>query len=170
MAEHQLNGGLPVLWKSHLQGMQDAAREARDAKDLKAGALALGHMGTACAACHEQIKKPKITVGEPPAEGTGTTLHMQRHTWAAARMWEGLMAPDDSAWVKGCEVLSDAPLGEKEVAGEKSVSPKVVQLANLAHAVGHRGRTAKKELRGQLYGEFMETCVGCHKDLGVEMK
>jgi cytochrome c556 len=170
MAEHQLSADLPVTWKAHVEGMQDAAREARDAKDLKAAAAAFGAMGRACAVCHEQLGGPKITLGTPPAEGSGAALHMQRHQWAADRMWEGLMAPSDEAWVKGAEVMADAPLVPEAVSGMKSVPPETKALATAAHATAHRARTTAAKDRGKAYADMIATCAGCHDKLGISPK
>jgi cytochrome c553 len=169
LAEHQLDGNLPATWKTHLQGMQDAARAGRDAVDMRAAAAALGATGRACAACHEQLGKPRIQVGSPPAEGSGAQLHMIRHQWAADRMWEGLMAPSDDAWIKGSEVLADAPLHKEPLAGPRSVSARVTALAKEAHDLGHRGRTIDAKERGKVYGDFLATCAACHSELGVKL-
>lgn len=170
LAEHEISADLPVDWKQHVEGMTKSAHAARDAADLEQAGLAFGSMGRACATCHEQLGSPKITVGEPPAEGSGAQPHMLRHQWAAARMWEGLMAPNEDAWVKGAEVLADAALGEKAIAGTKSVPKEIATLAKQTHDLGHQGRTAKTEERGKIYGAFLVTCATCHDKLGVKMK
>jgi hypothetical protein len=38
-------------------------------------------------------------------------------------MWDGLIAPSDSAWAKGANVLADAPLTQRALSGEKSIPP-----------------------------------------------
>lgn len=143
LAEHEISADLPVDWKQHVEGMTKSAHAARDAVDLEKAGLAFGSLGRACATCHEQLGSPKITVGEPPVEGSGAQPHMLRHQWAAARMWEGLMAPNEDAWVKGAEVLSDAALGEQVIAGTKSVPKEIATLAKQTHDLGHEARTAK---------------------------
>ncbi|MCA9592869.1 MAG: hypothetical protein KC776_06145 [Myxococcales bacterium] len=170
LAEHQISVQLPVSWEQHVDGMTEAARASRDAADVNQAGFAFGSLGRACATCHEQLGGPKITVGRPPAEGSGAQLHMLRHQWAAERMWEGLMAPSDEAWIKGSEVLSDAPLGERALAGARSVPPKIVILAKQVHGLGNTGRTVKAEDRGKIYGQFLATCAVCHDELGVTMK
>jgi cytochrome c556 len=170
MAEHSLTPDLPVNWKPHVEGLQDAARQGRDAKDLKAASAAFGAIGRACAVCHEQLGGPKIALGTPPAEGSGAALHMVRHQWAMDRMWEGLMAPSEEAWVKGAEVMADAPLAPEAISGQKSVAPETVALATTAHTIANRARTTETKERGAAYGELLVTCSACHSKLAVSPK
>ena len=170
LAEHEISADLPVSWKQHVEGMKDSAHAGRDAADLDRAGLALGSMGRACATCHEQLGSPEVAVSAPPAEGSGAQPHMLRHQWAADRMWEGLMAPNEDAWVKGSEALADAALGERAVAGEKSVPKEVVTLAKQVHDLANKARTAKMADRGKTYGAFLATCASCHSKLGVKMK
>ena len=95
---------------------------------------------------------------------------MLRHQRAADRMWEGLMAPSEQAWVKGSEVMADAPLVPEAVSGNKSVAPESKELALAAHTVAHRARTTETRDRGQAYGALIATCAGCHDKLGTSPK
>ena len=90
LSDKELSANLSDAWKPHLEDMRTAAKRARDAKTIDTGARALADIGRACAGCHEKLGGPKLTVGEPPAPGSGAKPHMARHDWAAARMWEGL--------------------------------------------------------------------------------
>ena len=169
LAERSMEGSIAPEWKTHLEGMQNAARTGRDAPDLESAALALGDTGRACAACHAQLGNPRFELGDPPAEGSGASLHMVRHQWAADRMWEGLMGPSDDAWIKGCEVLAEAPLHQEAATGPVSVPKPVTELASQAHALANRARTAPSEERGKHYGAFLATCAACHTQLGAKL-
>jgi cytochrome c553 len=171
LSDKEIPANMSGAWSSNLEAMRTAATRARDAQSLDAGARAFTDLGLACASCHEKLGGPKLTVGEPPARGSGTKLHMARHDWAAARLWDGLMAPSDEAWRKGAEVFTDAPLEPQVIAGAKSVPPEVNELAKRAHAFGEAahmatGQTARAKAVADVYG----TCVGCHSKLGVAIQ
>jgi len=168
LAEHPIEGTLAADWKTHLERMRDAAVVGRDATEIQTAADALAATGRTCAGCHAQLGKPKLELGAPPAEGSGASFHMARHQWAADRMWEGLMAPSDDAWVKGCEVMADAPLHQEAMTGPKSVSARVTELAAQAHTLANRARTAPVQDRGTHYSAFLATCTACHTELGVK--
>lgn len=167
MAEHELTS-VSESWRPYMQAMQTAAQHAVDAKDMAGAGQAMAEMGQACGACHKALGGPKIEVGAPPAEGSGTALHMIRHQWAADRMWDGLFAPSDDAWTKGADVLADAPLTQRALAGNKSIPPEVELLAQKVHSFGEKGRAAKAPERAALYGDFLATCASCHEKLGVK--
>lgn len=167
LSDKDLSANVSDAWKPHLEAMRTAAKGARDARTLDVGARAFADVGRACAGCHEKLGGPKLSVGEPPAPGSGAKLHMARHHWAVARMWEGLMAPSQEAWTKGTEVFADAPLEPEAVAGTKSV-PQVADLAKRAHALGQQARSAKDATaRAKALADIYGTCVGCHSKLSV---
>jgi hypothetical protein len=85
-------------------------------------------------------------------------------------MWEGLMAPSDEAWVKGAEVMADAPLVPEAVSGAKSVPPETKALASSVHATAHRARTTAVKDRGKAYADMIATCAACHDKLGISPK
>lgn len=172
LATRQLSGEVAEEWKVHLQAMQNAAGMGRDAADIAVASTALGDTGRACAKCHQALGKgrPVVEVGSPPAEGSGAALHMVRHQWAVDRMWEGLMGPSEDAWVKGSEVLGDAPLHQEAIAKGKTVIDRVGALAKETHALANRARTAPVDERGKMYGALLGTCTKCHTELGVKMK
>ena len=171
LSDKELSANLSDTWKPYLEDMRTAAKRARDAKTIDTGAQALADVGRACATCHKKLGGPKLTVGEPPAPGSGAKPHMARHHWAAARLWDGLMAPSLEAWTKGAEVFMDAPLEPEAVAGPRSVSPEVNELAKRAHAFGQEAHSAKNTTeRAKAVADVYATCVGCHAKLGVTIK
>ncbi|MDP1830156.1 MAG: hypothetical protein Q8L48_43230 [Archangium sp.] len=166
MAEHELAAEYPENWKGGVDAMKDSARLGRDAATLEAAAASLGATGAACAACHEKLGGPKVTpVGEPPAEGSGNPPHMLRHQWAMDLMWLGLVTPSDEAWVKGAEVMSDAPLTPGTISPTQTVTRAVAKLADETHAAAAAARNVEKSARGKVYGELLLSCTGCHQAL-----
>lgn len=165
MAEHELVAEYPQTWKGHVDTMKEAARLGRDAVDLKGAAASVGATGAACAACHEKLGGPKVVMGEPPAQGTGNPPHMLRHQWAMDMMWLGLVTPSDEAWVKGAEVMSDAPLTQATISPKQTVTKAIAKLADEAHAAAAAARTLEKGARGQAYGQLLLSCSTCHQAL-----
>src|SRR5690606_8853311 len=121
LAEHELGDNLKEEWRSHAEAMKQAAKTLRDAATLDAAARGMGELGQACAECHQALGRPKLGVGAPPEEGSGTQPHMLRHQWAADRLWEGLMAPIDELWLAGSEAMADAPLEKEQLGPDESL-------------------------------------------------
>lgn len=168
LSDKELSANLSETWRPHLESMRTAAKRARDAKTLDAATTALGDVGAACAACHEKLGSPRMSVGAPPAPASGAKPHMARHHWAADRLWDGLIGPSREAWTKGAEVLADAPLAPAAIAGEKSVPPEVFELAKRAHALGQKAHAATDtNARAKALADVYRTCVGCHGKLGI---
>lgn len=166
--DKELSANLSDAWRPHLEAMRTASREARGAKTLDAAATALGDVGAACATCHEKLGPPKMAVGAPPAPASGAKPHMDRHHWAADRLWDGLVGPSREAWNKGAEVLADAPLAPAAIAGQRSVPPEVFDLAKRTHALAGKAQAATDtKARAKAVSELYATCVGCHGKLGV---
>ncbi len=106
-----------------------------------------------------------MSIGEPPAQGSGNPPHMQRHQWAIDMMWQGLITPSDEAWVKGAEVMAEAPLSPAEISLKQTVTKAIAKLADDAHAAAGAARTVAKEGRGQAFGELLLSCSTCHRAL-----
>lgn len=171
MAEHELSKSFPETWKPHVTRFQNTTKQVLDSPKTEDAAKPAAEMAATCGACHAALGGPKLTLGEPPAEGSGATLHMARHQWAAARMWDALTTPSEEAWLKAAEVMADAPLVPKAVSGEKSVDKKAEDLAVRVHKIAEQNRGARDVKKWtSAYGDFLQTCADCHKLVGVKMK
>ncbi len=160
---------LPDGWAPYVDRLRAAAKSGADAKTLDEAARAVGDVASACGGCHQARGGPIFDPGDPPAAVPGTATHMARHHWAAARMWEGLVGPNNTAWTKGTEVLADAPLATTPA------NPTIDALAKRVHALGERGRNLIEQSaesspiaqqRGAVYGELVATCANCHQATG----
>jgi hypothetical protein len=145
LAEHDIPS-LPEGSESHLAELQDFARQAGHATSLGDAAHAMGGIAKTCGACHrENIAEPVTgkTAALEPGEDVAT--HMTRHAWAAERLWEGLVMPSDARWVKGSEVLKEAPFKPEAVAGASSeeiaVLKEVELLEQRCHGIGAKAGT-----------------------------
>jgi hypothetical protein len=92
---------------------------------------------------------------------------MQRHQWAAERLWDGLVVPSDEAWQAGALALSEAPLAPQELTPGKSPVPKVGEMEQMVHALARQALDADRaEVRAHVYGQVLAACAACHAWLG----
>ena len=160
IADHPVATEFP---ENALDEMRTAARVVVDAANILDAALGVGLVGAACGHCHE-LMNIRTGLKSNTAYSLGSSLprRMARHLWAADRMWEGLIANSDQAWVAGVEMLLEAPLTAEDVtAGEQPVidyiGKQIHELAGKARHADHR------EDRAEMYGQFMARCASCHE-------
>ncbi len=168
--------GLTLPWIPYVQEMRRYATRAADAKDLVAAASAVSEIARTCGDCH-RASGVSIAFGfdeRPPEEEQSLMTQMQRHLWAADRMWEGLIGPSDSAWNRGAAILSEIHLDISDFAGSSAEGPgsaenesQMSELLSRASGMGEQGGlAASTELRSGLYGEFLSLCASCHSLTG----
>lgn len=162
LARHRPVDSLPAGWEPYVADMTLAAQRAVAASTLDDAAGATAAMGLACGACHQgSARGPRFTLGAEINTDRGVRAHMQRHRWAADRMWEGLIGPSDTSWVWGAATLREAalrPQGQPERIGE---------LAAMVHELGAQAEdSSDPEARASLYGALLGTCAECHAALG----
>lgn len=167
LATHNLGAALPGELQPLLKAMQESAGEFAKAKNLREAGVALATTLTKCGACHKQTGKgPTFAVPALP-EGEAAAQHMQRHHWAANRMWEGLVNNDEDAFQSAAAVLGEGPVDPALLAPPENVKAKVEELTKHLHAVGKEATEAKDpEARAAAYGNFLATCATCHRMLG----
>lgn len=153
----------PQAWKPHLEPFSKATEAARTANDLAAAAKSVGRLAAACGGCHRALEaKPVFDAPpEPEAEDEDSVrADMERHQWAADRMWEGMVAPSEHAWSEGTRVFGEA-VGCPQGADPEVYPP---ELCRRVHALGRRAKkTQELAARGEVYGEFLQTCAECHR-------
>lgn len=159
-------------WEPYVQEMRRYAARAADATDLVAAASAVSEIARACGDCH-RASGLSIAFGfdeRPPEELQSLMTQMQRHLWAADRMWEGLIGPSDVAWNRGAAILSEIHLDISDFAGASAEGATTAEnesqmsdLLGRARGMGEQGGlAASSELRSGLYGEFLSLCASCH--------
>jgi cytochrome c553 len=171
LADHEAVPGLPTNFEPYVGLMRQYAREVNNATDLKSAAISVSSMARTCSNCH-LVNGVEIEFGydQVPAEWSDTVSHMQRHQWAADRLWEGLIGPSDTAWARGTDMLVDVPLHPDKVkdgALDGVDSEAIDQIARRIHVLGGQGTNAKTPTeRSKLYGEMLGLCADCHRRLG----
>ncbi len=169
LAEHEPPPGLEQNFSTYLTAMRKAANQTLNAKSVDQAAAGVSTMAMACAECHVEsggnAPFPRLT---PPADEPGVRAHMQRHQWAADRLWEGLIGPSDQAWNQAVDLLVEVPLHPTDVSGE--TDRQITVLTRRVHELGAQGYVADSiEDRGDLYAEFLATCAQCHSRLNVNL-
>lgn len=169
LAEHEEPAGMPDAWASYVNDMRDQARIAAAADDLNAVAGAVSEIARSCGNCHEATGF-SVAFGfdqRPPAEQQNLMTQMQRHLWAADRMWEGLIGPSDKAWEWGTEMLSEVNLTSELVTDSPAKEAQVADLVEQIREVGIEGSNAASGAsRSAMYGEFLSLCANCHSLTG----
>lgn len=157
-------------WQPFVERVRVAARAIESAGDIATAARRSAVLGGACSDCHADVGgRPTFElVGMPPA---GETLgaQMRTHAWGAARMWEGLIGPENPRWEEGAGVLVLAPITITET-DQQRLSGDMVALrrAMSEHVVRIRDYASKamtpltQPERVALYGEMLVTCASCH--------
>jgi cytochrome c553 len=151
--------------------MQTEAGHFEEATTLTEAGTALARTLTRCGGCH-RVSQGGPEIGIPPLpEGDSVAAHMQRHRWAADRMWEGLVKDDAEIYGTGAAALREASLFESEIedrANTEAPRERVRAIANLVHELGAEAATAETPTdRADVYGRLLATCATCHRMLGV---
>lgn len=171
LADHETVPGLPANFEPYVGLMREYAREVNNAPDLKTAAIAVSQMAKTCSNCH-LVNGVDIEFGydQAPEEWADTVSHMQRHLWAADRLWEGLIGPSDAAWNRGTNMLVDVPLHPEDVGGEglSDADREVLDyLERRIHVLAAQGANARTPSdRAAFYGEMLTECAECHTRLG----
>jgi len=156
--------GLPEELRPRLVPMREAARKFEDASTLVDAGLALANTLVHCGSCHAVAEKgPRFAV-PPIPEGDTPKAHMQRHNWASDRMWEGLVTGAAEPFASAAEVLREDALFDHS---DDGYPERIRALSRHVHAVGQSASEAEtSEARAEVYGRFLATCAGCHRELG----
>lgn len=140
-----------------------AAYQIEQARDLETIAALTGDLAAACGSCHqERGATPFIRMPPEPAAVPGLPAQMQRHEWAAARLWDGVIGPSDEAWYAGARAMGEATI---DLAATTHAKPneEVVALAERMHELAARAKNTNRLAdRSVLYGEMLQTCASCH--------
>jgi hypothetical protein len=150
-------------WTPFLADLQQAARTTAEAKTLDVAANGVATMARLCGECHRAKASGPQFPEEKRTAGAVNSLEerMQRHIWAANRMWEGLTAPSDDAWNAGADVLANTQL--QAPATQPALSSTAVSALTAVREIGVRARAATTSRdRAETYGSLLATCANCH--------
>jgi hypothetical protein len=128
-----------------LERLRTVAADLSAVEDMELAARGVSHLATACGECHTQLSggPPARPKSWPPANAD-EAAEMTAHQAAADWLWIGLVAPSDSAWLKGARALRREPPDDR--VGE----------------VATRLEQAKGAARTTVYAELLHACSSCH--------
>ncbi len=145
-------------WRPYLDEIRGAAARMAASTDTPTAARTMAQLGRACARCHEATDA-KIKVARELAPSGDT---MASHQWAAARMWEGLIASADDRWLVGARALAGARLTLTAESGELGIADDAARTHMLAARAVKLG---DRDERATLYGELLASCAHCHASI-----
>lgn len=165
LATHQDVGRLPEGSYRFGVAMSTSAAQVREASDLGEAAVAAARMAGACGDCHREYRvDPRFLMGAPPPGGSGAKAEMDLHLWALERMWSGLVGPDDYAWTAGASALTRGWLSPKDVVSDPDSRETVRELVQQVYQLGTQAAAiSDSHGRVEVYGEFLTTCIDCHR-------
>lgn len=165
LAQHDYAGVAPGGWMPWIAELQQAASLTAQAQRLDAAASGVAALARVCGGCHEaQGRGPHyVQAHEDDAPRGSRTLadRMYRHMWALDRLWEGLTAPSDQAWVAGAKAL--ARVAAEPSAQSAALSPSLLAaLAELRALSIDVTEATTLDKRANVYGLLLATCADCH--------
>lgn len=164
LARVQAIEGLPPELEPMLPAMRDAAGEIQSAHTLREAGVAVANMLTRCSACHQHVEAGPQFATPPLPEGDTVQIHMQRHRWAADRLWEGLVQPSDELWNAGADALANSQLDPADLNIPDSQRETAAALVQHVYDLGEEAKSATTpEARADVFGHFIATCATCHR-------
>jgi mono/diheme cytochrome c family protein len=157
LVDNLVTEDMPVRWRAHVPKVKRNAKKIVDATEIVDAAKAAGKLGEACGECHADIGIQLSPPDRPtPLKDDTTFAQMDRHSYAAERLWDGLVGSMDDAWTEGATLMRDAPLH-----GDAAPEP-VMTLAASVHDLATSSLELKPADRGERFGEIISTCATCH--------
>lgn len=161
-------GEIPESGRPHLEHMREKARAFAAATTLTDAGQALGRMLTHCGDCHKSVNGGPNFAMPPLPEGDALADRMQKHRWAADRMWEGLVVQDEETYDAGANALTDVIIRQEELPQGVAEPARLQAIAdNVRNLAGEGAEAADWPARADVYGRFIATCATCHRMMGV---
>ncbi len=151
-------------WLPFVRALRRSAAEVEHASDLEAASRGTAAIALACGQCHQALDDgPTFAPPPAPPQGDDAGPRMQRHRWAADRLWEGVVQPSEERWAEGIDGLQQLPNCQEDHGGEQLAD--AIEAARAAsNRVRDQAKTAKDlPDRARLYGELLVTCNACHR-------
>jgi cytochrome c553 len=165
VAEHSAPTELPSRAGGLLDETRSHARDLAAAASITEASIAAGAMAASCGACHTEGRVgPRYVLGPTPARPEAGE-HGQTFSWALARLWQGLVAPSDSAWGLGLEGLRSATLTDQELEtlgiDVSWVEEPLTAFRALVAASEEAGGAAD---RPAFFARAVTACANCHEE------
>ena len=167
LVEHEAPTALPANWEEHVDAMRAAARDTLNAQDVATAAGATSRLSAACGSCHTSNNvSVEFEEAKRPSDKEKARPHMQRHQWAADRMWEGLIGPSDVSWRRGATLLFESPMNPQALGGEAGDEALLGMARRIHQLAGNATIVSDPMEKADIYAEFLANCASCHVSLG----
>jgi cytochrome c553 len=145
-------------WATHAVTVRERAGAVARAKTVDDAIAKTAKLGAACGNCHGDLgvstsfeQLPKLPADKPTVEA-----RMQRHRWAADRLWEGVIGNANKSWRAGLDLLAAAPLDQP--ANRAAFARDLQRIAKQAR----QPSSGPLVDRATTYGEILVVCARCH--------
>lgn len=142
-------------WKRAIIRLRNEAAGVAYANALDESLIALGQLTQVCSECHATSAMP--TAFSTPSQRPDATA-LERHRWAADRLWEGSISGREDAWLAALDIFAT---GEITVNHDEQL-----------HALQRTAVTARAQWRDETFGrraerysELLGACASCHTEL-----
>lgn len=158
--------GIPEDVRHWLVELRRTARAVEAEADPVEAIRRTALLARPCGGCHEDAGVAPVDwpSGGAPTDLDGAAAHISGAGWAVARLWEGVAAPSEEAWVAGRDVLGDPRTFGGGVRG-RPIDPDAATVAvqRLEGLAWVAARSGGPDERARLLGDVLVTCAGCHR-------
>jgi hypothetical protein len=151
----------PATKNDELIQAADTIATSQSVLDAAGGLARLGH---ACASCHVATgAKVDLAFVKFRAPEGDASLHgqMLQHSWAAERLWQGMLAPSDTAWSEGADLLAKSAIDLSATTRNKP-NAEAAELAERLKFMAQSATHAAPAERSLAFGEIIVACARCH--------
>jgi mono/diheme cytochrome c family protein len=158
---HLEEATLAAGWEPRIKSLRTSLAQFEGDVEIADAAAHLAQLGTQCGSCH-QSEGVEASVPEPaaPAAAEDPESRMALHAWAAARMWEGLVRPDDDDWVRGTTTFLALPGCAESYPDATGPRRELCRYVRGLAIPSHLAEDASR--KADLYGRLVSTCADCH--------
>ena len=151
-------------WEQAMIAMRQSAARLADAQTIAEAIPRATELAAQCASCHQSTGAVATFAWRPEPDDDGTAAaRMQRHQWAAERVWQGLVGPSDQMWQQGMTILATTPLVASELTADPDLLPEVERLSRELSERAHRARLIDRASQRQAaFADILEVCASCH--------
>ena len=142
-------------WRRTAVRLRNEAAGIAFANTLDESLVAIGQLAKECAECHAQSALP--TAFPMPSRRAAVTP-LERHRWAADRLWEGSISGHEDAWLSALDIFATTEIPRSDVV-------RLHDLQRVADSARGAWREETRGRRAELYSELLGVCASCHTEL-----
>jgi hypothetical protein len=131
-------GHHPTTWRPFIAANRAPRGRAPRHEDRRVAGAAAAGLARTCGDCHAAMGVgPRFDPPhDMPAAADDPRQRMQRHQWAADRMWEAIIDRSEYAWMAGVAALAVAPLDRADLTRDVELTEDVLRLNERVHELG----------------------------------